>query len=167
MSLDSFLLLFISGTAMIMDLTFSGIDNEWILFSFFSGILWQVWMRGPSGGILAVSGAASALSVLFLLFVFSMLGAGDIKLFCSLGTILGPSGILKCIAGSFFTGAVISLFILVTRQITYIRFRYAFQYLNECIRTRRVIPYRKHGMEHPENIHFTIPIFLYLLLFVS
>jgi len=106
----------------------------------------------------------TAFSVLILLFVFRVLGAGDIKLFCVLGTILGPVGIMNCIAGSFLLGAVFSLILMIVRGIFAERFLYFAGYVKETLREGKIRPYRKPGIRRPEHFHFTVPVFLACVL---
>ena len=105
----------IAGTAMIMDLRTAKVDNGWILFSMFVGFVLCIRERGVSGIRFFLMGSGAPL-FLAVLFVWGMLGAGDIKLFCALGSVMGFSEILKCICISFMIGACISLAILISEH---------------------------------------------------
>ena len=163
MIFEKCLLLVISGTAVCMDFACSRIDNRWNLIFLVSGTVYQILIRGPEGLLYAAYGAATAFLALFLLFLFRMLGAGDIKLFCALGTILGSARILKCISGAFVFGAVISLIRMFSHGIAAERFRYFCSYVQDCLQSGRITPYRKPGMDRTENMHFTLPVFLSVL----
>lgn len=78
----------VAGTAMIMDLRNAKIDNGWILFSMFLGLMICIREKGISGVCFFVTGSSFPL-LLIILFLFGMLGAGDIKLFCALGGVMG------------------------------------------------------------------------------
>ncbi len=163
MIFEKCLLLVISGTAVCMDFACSRINNRWNLFCLAAGTAYQIRIRGPEGLLYAAAGAACAFSVLLLLFLFRMLGAGDIKLFCALGSALGPARILKCIFGAFVFGAVISLIRMIHCGMAEERLRFFGTYVRECLRSGGIAPYRKPGMDRPENIHFTLPVFLSVL----
>lgn len=90
MSFGIFLPVVISAVAVWMDLRDASVDNGWILFSFIMGLVIQVMEKGPKGGIIFLTGAAVPVILLGILFVLRMLGAGDIKLLCALGGIMGP-----------------------------------------------------------------------------
>lgn len=80
----------ISAMAVWMDLKDASVDNGWILFSFMIGFLIQITENGPKGGVIFLAGVAVPVLLLGTLFIFHMIGAGDIKLLCALGGIMGP-----------------------------------------------------------------------------
>lgn len=89
---------------MIMDLRTARIDNGLILFSMAVGAVCCIMEKGIAGMFFYAAGSSIPL-ILIILFGFGMLGAGDIKLFCALGGVMGTAGILKCILVSFILGA--------------------------------------------------------------
>ena len=113
--------------------------------------------------------AAVAVPVLLLgiLFIFHMIGAGDIKLLCALGGIMGPRTVMECIVYSLLAGAGISLAILISTGGIRRRFLYLYQYMNEFYCTGEIRPYYRKGMSFPENFHFTVPIFLSAVLYAG
>lgn len=153
----------VAGTAMIMDLRSAKIDNGWILFSMFLGLIVCIWEKGISGIWFFMMGSILPL-FLIILFLFGMLGAGDIKLFCALGSVLGISGIWKCILVSFFLGAGISAAILAVTHSFCERIHYFIQYMEHFFHTGEMTPYRSKEITALENFHFTVPIFMSVLL---
>lgn len=105
--------------------------------------------------------------ILIILFGFGMLGAGDIKLFCALGGVMGTAGILKCILVSFILGAFISVLILMFSRSFCERILYFICYIGQTVRERKVIPYRRKDISASENFHFTVPIFLSVVLYAG
>lgn len=99
----------ISAMAVWMDLKDASVDNGWILFSFMIGFLIQITENGPKGGVIFLAGVAVPVLLLGILFIFHMIGAGDIKLLCALGGIMGPRTVMECIVYSLLAGAGISL----------------------------------------------------------
>lgn len=77
----------ISAMAVWMDLKDASVDNGWILFSFMIGFLIQITENGLKGGVIFLAGVAVPVLLLGILFIFHMIGAGDIKLLCALGGI--------------------------------------------------------------------------------
>ena len=167
MSFGIFLPVVISAVAVWMDLRDASVDNGWILFSFITGLVIQVMEKGPKGGIIFLTGAAVPVILLGILFVLRMLGAGDIKLLCALGGIMGPRTIVECIVYSLLAGAGISLAILISTGGIRQRILYLCQYMNEFYCTCERRPYYRKGMEFPENFHFTVPVFLSVLLYAG
>ena len=156
----------VAGTAMIMDIRTAKVDNGWILFSMLVGLSGCIWKKGFAGIFSFAAGSAVPL-FLCILFVFGMLGAGDIKLFCALGGVVGPGAILKCICISFFVGACTALALLIIHRNFCERILYFFNYIKTTVHTGKIIPYRKKNISAPENFHFTIPVFVSVLLYAG
>ena len=85
--MGGFLSVVISAMAVWMDLREEAVDNSWVLFSIMAGFLLQLLEKGPKGMIIFLTGAAVPLILLGILFIFRMLGAGDVKILCALGGI--------------------------------------------------------------------------------
>ena len=83
--MGGFLSVVISAMAVWMDLREEAVDNSWVLFSIMAGFLLQLLEKGPKGMIIFLTGAAVPLILLGILFIFRMLGAGDVKILCALG----------------------------------------------------------------------------------
>ena len=164
--IPAFIMLLTAATAMCMDLAAGKVGNQLILISAAAGLLWRLTCGGPKAAAEGLAGMLTAFIVLFILFVFRMLGAGDIKLFCALGTVLGPSGILRCIAFSLFFGAVIAIPLMIIRGIPIERLTYFITYIRGLAYSKDFRPYRCGGLERPENFHFTIPIFISAILMI-
>lgn len=160
------LLLTIAGVSVIMDLYSMKVKNNWILCSLLAGAGYCFWKSGFAGLIRFVPGALVPLAILGWMFYFRMLGSGDIKVFCALGGIMGPAKILWCIWFSFLCGAGISLAVLICYTGIRKRMSYLAAYLAECIRTGRPKPYYQMG-NTLENIHFTVPIFMSVMLYTG
>ena len=69
-------------------------------FLFMIGFLIQITENGPKGGVIFLAGVAVPVLLLGILFIFHMIGAGDIKLLCALGGIMGPRTVMECIVYS-------------------------------------------------------------------
>ena len=106
------------------------------------------------------------LVILGWLFCLRMLGPGDIKVFCALGGIMGVTKILWCIWFSFLCGAVISLAVLLFYGELWKRMAYLMAYLISYFQTGIIKPYyrRENALE---NIHFTVPIFMSVMLYTG
>ena len=146
----------VAGISVIMDIRTAKVDNGWILFSMFIGMFIRVWQKGIAGLGHFVMGSVTPL-FLIVLFVFGMIGAGDIKLFCVLGGILGPGAVLKCIFSSFISPddeEKLCVFFFI-------------RYAETTVTTGKITPYRKGNISAPENFHFTVPILVSVLLYAG
>jgi prepilin peptidase CpaA len=93
------------------------------------------------GGLLdSVCGLLSPL-VLIPLFALGMLGAGDIKALCAVGSIVGlKMGICTSLL-SFVAGGIIALGFMIFRRNAARRFRQFGIYLKNCFYAMRFLPY--------------------------
>ena len=156
----------VAGCAMLMDFQRARVDNGWLGFCLLISFVTQFMGNNRINPVSWILGFLTPLLILGWLFIFRMLGPGDIKLFCVIGTILGPDKILACIAISIMIGAVISASILISNGIICQRFLYLFRYITKFLETGERKPYYKSGMPL-ENFHFTVPIFLSALLYAG
>lgn len=166
MLLNTGLPLMIAGTAVLMDLRTARVENEWILFSMTAGLFWRILWVGTEGIPGFFLGMFLPIVTLGWLFFFRMLGPGDIKLFCALGSVMGPEAIGKCILSSFLLGAVISLAILISYGSFFTRIQYLICYFRTFFLTGEAAPYYKKGMTL-ENFHFTVPVFMSVMLYAG
>ena len=156
----------VAGCAVLMDLHRTKVDNGWLLFSLCISFAAQLLGSGPGSVKVWGSGMLVPFLALGWLFAFRMLGAGDIKLLCVLGSMLGPGKILECIAYSFLIGAAFSGAILISNGIFCQRFLYFYRYTADFLKTGERKPYYKSGMPL-ENFHFTVPIFMSAMLYAG
>ena len=148
-----------------MDLYRMRVRNGWILCALFTGACLGA-MEGGGGIREYAMGAVLPAAVLGWLFYFRMMGAGDVKLFCALGCIMGPEAVLYCIGLSFFWGALISLAILILCSGLGERIQYLLEYLEGCLRKECRRPYYRKG-DAWENFHFTVPIFMSVMFYAG
>lgn len=149
-----------------MDITWEKISNRAILVFALIGFGYQLRTFGLDGGWWYLSGAVIPILMLFILFVFHMLGPGDIKLLSVLGGIMGVGAIVKCIVISFLFGAVLSAASIAVCGNLQQRLRYFAEYISHFIHTKEIRPYYRWGAQI-ENIHFSVPIFMSVLLYAG
>lgn len=171
MSLQHCLVLTAATGAVLMDLKTGEIANGWIVTIWLAGIVSCWYERGWPGMIFWLSGISIPVVFLFWLFLFRMLGAGDIKLFSAIGGFLGPAAILKCICLSFIFGAILSIGILIIcgnirQRLFKLTIYMKHIFFMKQRKTFVPVPYRdrKWGME---SIHFSVPILLAVLLWLG
>lgn len=109
MIMNAFLILLISALAAISDIQSRTIKNELILSGMIFGILLGAYGEGIDGVIKSLSGAFLPFLLLFMFFILHLMGGGDIKLMCSLGSLTGPVAITKIMAVSVLIGGVIGI----------------------------------------------------------
>lgn len=164
-TIDRMLALTVAGVSVVMDLYSMRISNTWLSFSLFSGFIFTC-MQGGSGLGEFASGILLPLFLLGWLYWFHMLGAGDLKLFCALGGIMGARAVLYCILLSLIFGAAVSFGILVTCGGFRERYLYLLEYLNRYTKTGIRRPYYRKDPAW-ENFHFTIPVFMSVMFYAG
>lgn len=140
-----------------MDIKWEKVFNWWVLTGWVTSFLIRFYYMDNMDWMLFFSGTVGTFLILFPLFLFKMLGTGDIKVFMVLGSITGIRKNVECIVISFIIAAVISLPVLIFRCDIRERFKYFFSYVEESLKNKTILPYLAPG-KRPENIHFTIAV---------
>ena len=79
---------------------------------------------------------------------------------------MGPVHILWCIWYAFLTGGLLSLAILILCGGFSQRIQYLVKYMKTYIRTGERKAYYRNGLAW-ENIHFTVPVFMSVMLYAG
>jgi prepilin peptidase CpaA len=148
------------------DLKTEKIPNEAICLFWGVGFIYRILTKGWEGFCFYLAGAALPFAVMAGLFIFRMTGAGDIKLLSALGGVMGPTAIFKCILVSFFAGAILSAAILAETGSLKIRLRYFAGYFQNIYFRKTIVPYCQRG-KRLENIHFSVPVFMAVMLHIG
>jgi prepilin peptidase CpaA len=127
--------------ALISDFRAYRIDNRIIMVFLAVGALTGFLQEGPDGLLSALLGILLPLLTLFWLYSARMLGAGDIKLFCAVGAVMGIGFIPWCIAWSFLAGGLTALALMLARRNIKQRFRYLGGYLKACFLSGSILEY--------------------------
>lgn len=151
------------------DLKSYKISNLIIAIGIPAGFAFQIYECGRQGIISGLFGSFLPILLLFILFLFKVLGAGDIKLFSVVGSFYGASFVFYTIILAFLLGGLMSIIHLIkSKQVIY-----RLQILAEYIQTYRsqvncldekgkkqiVIPYydiQRDG--YGGTIHFSVAI---------
>ena len=91
---------------MITDLREEKIKNKWIIGGLVLGLTIRIFQEGVCGLLSAFLGIAVPLVLLWIAFCERWIGAGDIKLFSVLGSILGMGRILECMMAALLFGSL-------------------------------------------------------------
>lgn len=99
--------------------------------------------------------------LLFELFYFKMLGAGDIKLLSMAGSFMGSRRALRVIMISFFFAAILSVWKLIYYRNIRERMVYMWTYFQQFFLEKKRIPYVDMSCKDMRfMIHFSIPVLL-------
>ena len=156
----------ISLAAVLTDIRMKRIPNGLIGTGLLLALGFQISQWGILGVILFLGGLGFPILLLWGLYYFRMLGAGDLKLFAVLGAFLGLEDMLICMAAAFLTGGIMAFGLMIFRGNLMSRFRYFWNYAATYYRNRQWKPYRQAGQEDGEFC-FTIPIFFSVLCLIG
>ncbi len=105
------------------------------------GAATNIYLQGLPGLRFSFMGMLVPFLLLAGLFVLKMLGAGDIKAFCAVGSIMGAEFVINAMAYSFLAGGVIASALILLRGNGKERFKHLFSYLKYCLLTLKLQPY--------------------------
>lgn len=136
------------------------VKNEINLFFAFVGVLFNAMVGAEAHLPSAFLGIIMPFIILLPLYLLKMLGAGDIKLFCAIGALVGLKDILWSMALTFLFGFFVALLIMVARRNFLERFKKLYIYLKGCLLSMSIMPYYPLSTDNSGKMHFTIPITL-------
>ena len=117
------------------------IKNRLTLSFMCIGLFTNLILDGVKGFAWSLGGIIVPLIILVILYVLRMLGAGDLKLFSAVGSVLGLIPVLYVMVYSFFSGAIIAVIIIFIRKNGKDRFKYILRYLKQSFLTQSIGPY--------------------------
>lgn len=158
----SLTLLFCLG-AVVSDLRRQSVDNLWVILGWLAGITSRVIREGAPGIVSFLAGAVFPIAVLWVLFLFRALGAGDLKTLSVVGGLLGLRAGAAVMGWAFLAAAALSLAILVIERSFVQRFAYFFRFIRRTVVTRQRAPYRRSATAQTE-LHFTVPVLMGAML---
>src|ERR1044072_2411097 len=91
------------------DVRYRRIPNAFVLATLISGLTLNVVVGGISGGLNSLGGCVFAFVLMFMLHVFGAMGAGDVKLFAAIGSVIGAQLVLPTFVVVVLTGGVLAL----------------------------------------------------------
>jgi prepilin peptidase CpaA len=92
-----------------MDIRYRRIPNRLVLITLLGGLALNTFFGGMHALVASLGGAALAFGLMFFLHLFGTLGAGDVKLFASIGAIIGISHVLPTLLVIAITGGVLAI----------------------------------------------------------
>jgi len=91
------------------DVRYRRIPNVFVLATLISGLALNLIVGGLQGGLYSIGGCVLAFILMFMLHVFGAMGAGDVKLFAAIGSVLGAQLVLPTFVVVVITGGVLAL----------------------------------------------------------
>lgn len=147
--------------SLISDIKTYKIKNK-LVFTFMTmGIAINTMIGGLEGLKFSLLGLATPIFVLFILYVLRMLGAGDIKLFAAIGSIMGLQFVTSSMIYSFISGGAIGVIVILSRKNAFERFKYLWLYLKNIFLSKSIQPYTDfNDKEDKGKFRFAYAIFI-------
>lgn len=116
-------------------------------------------LEGTDGFIFSLWGMILPLICLIPLYMLRMLGAGDIKLFSAVGSIMGAKFAINSMLYSFAAGGIAAAAIILWRGCFKDRLKYLANYIKGCYLTMSFIPYSNFEDRHDNGkFHFAVAV---------
>jgi prepilin peptidase CpaA len=91
------------------DVRYRRIPNAFVVATLISGLTLNLIMGGLNGGLNSLGGCVFAFILMFMLHVFGAMGAGDVKLFAAVGSVIGAQLVLPTFVVVVLTGGLLAL----------------------------------------------------------
>ena len=91
------------------DVRYRRIPNPFVLATLISGLTLNFAMGGLHGAVNSLGGCVLAFILMFGLHVFGAMGAGDVKLFAAIGSVIGAPLVLPTFVVVVLTGGLLAL----------------------------------------------------------
>ena len=91
------------------DVRYRRIPNPYVLATLVSGLTLNLVVGGLQGGLNSIGGCVLAFILMFILHVFGAMGAGDVKLFAAIGSVIGVQLVLPTFVVVILTGGLLAL----------------------------------------------------------
>lgn len=91
------------------DVRYRRIPNPFVLATLISGLTINLVMGGWQGALYSIGGCLLAFILMFILHVFGAMGAGDVKLFAAIGSVIGAQLVLPTFVVVVLTGGLLAL----------------------------------------------------------
>jgi prepilin peptidase CpaA len=91
------------------DVRYRRIPNTFVLATLATGVIVNAAGNGLSGALASLGGCLLAFTLMFILHVFGAMGAGDVKLFAAIGSVLGASLVLPTFFVVVLTGGLLGV----------------------------------------------------------
>ena len=90
------------------DVRYRRIPNAYVLSGLAGGLVINLLAGGLNGLLMSVAGCLAAFGVMLVLHVFGAMGAGDVKLFAAIGSVVGLPLVLPTFLVVLMTGGVLA-----------------------------------------------------------
>jgi prepilin peptidase CpaA len=95
------------------DVRYRRIPNAFVLSTLLSGLVINLIYGGLQGALASLGGCVLAFTLMFILHVFGAMGAGDVKLFAAIGSVVGAQLVLPTFLVVILTGGLLAVCLML------------------------------------------------------
>ncbi|SHK19231.1 prepilin peptidase CpaA [Clostridium cavendishii DSM 21758] len=150
------LLIILITICMITDIKGHKVYNKVILPFIILGPILNIIFYGLDGAKNSLIGFIIPIVIFFPLHMFKMIGAGDIKLFATIGALMGYKFLASNMVYSFFGAGIVCIFYIVKNRNLLERLKYFFSFIFNSVLTKSVNEYDKEKSKIP----FALGVFI-------
>ena len=145
--------------ALVSDLRTYRIKNSITYGFMLAGLTTNLATGGFKGLVFSLQGIVLPAACLFILYIVRAIGAGDVKLLCAIGAVMGSAFALYAAICSFICGGFIASGLMLARNNASERLKHLLLYIESCFLTMEVLRYAdfRDGQE-TGRFHFSIAI---------
>ena len=92
-----------------MDIRYRRIPNKLVLLTLISGLAINTFFAGWQGLLVSLGGLVLAFSIMLFFHIFGTMGAGDVKLFAAIGSVIGVSQVLPTVVTVALLGGLLAV----------------------------------------------------------
>ena len=101
------------------DVRFRRIPNKLVLATLIAGLAINATLGGAQGALSSVEGFAVAFVPMFLMHVFGAMGAGDVKLFAAIGSVVGLTLVPLTFVVVVLLGGLLALYSMIRSRTVF------------------------------------------------
>ena len=144
--------------AAVQDIQSGKVSNRLIAIGLMTGLIFQVIEHKVCGIYFFLWNISVPVILLYLLFQMRVLGAGDIKLFSMLGSLLTFQELCRCLIYTFFAAGAGSILFLAADKRRWQRLQYAVWYLLLFLHSGKIKPYEPPYKSEQFSFAFAVPV---------
>ena len=110
LSICAALLVPLAGVISYYDIRYRRIPNVYVLITLLCGVAGNTATNGWRGALGSLGGCLFAFCLMLILHIFGAMGAGDVKLFASIGAVIGTNMVLSTFLIVLITGGALAVF---------------------------------------------------------
>ena len=152
------LLFALLSMAAVQDVRSGRISNRLIAAGLMIGIAVQILEYQMWGVYYFLRNISVPVILFYLLFQMRVLGAGDIKLFSMIGSILTTEELFRCMAYSFAAAGAGAAFFVLAGKNPGLKMRFSGGYMLDIIKTGKIESYRPPYEKESVLFAFSVPV---------